>query len=105
MKTTAVPRQPSLIRRRPVRDIIFPSWDIFCRDPVPLSPSSGKAEPAKEEADLTGAGKLMRTPQCIAPEQRERSMEVGHRADIYALGVVFYEILTGELPQVFRRRA
>jgi predicted Ser/Thr protein kinase len=47
---------------------------------------------------LTGAGKVMGTPQYMAPEQAEHPAEVDHRADIYALGVVFYQMLTGELP-------
>src|ERR1019366_4895756 len=34
----------------------------------------------------------------MSPEQIEAPGEVDHRADIYALGVVFYQILTGELP-------
>jgi serine/threonine protein kinase len=34
----------------------------------------------------------------MAPEQAEHPAEVDHRADIYALGVVFYQMLTGELP-------
>ncbi len=34
----------------------------------------------------------------MAPEQVEHPGEVDHRADIYALGVVFYQMLTGELP-------
>ena len=48
--------------------------------------------------DLTAAGKIMGTPNYMAPEQAEHPGEVDHRADIYALGVVFYQMLTGELP-------
>ncbi len=47
---------------------------------------------------LTGAHQVMGTPRYMAPEQLEGSRGVDHRADIYSLGVVFYEMLTGELP-------
>jgi serine/threonine protein kinase len=48
---------------------------------------------------LTEAGKLMGTPNYMAPEQVGDPGAVDHRADIYGLGVMFYQMLTGELPR------
>ncbi len=54
--------------------------------------------PASDNFTLTGSHQVMGTLRYMAPEQMEGSHEVDHRADIYSLGVVFYEMLTGELP-------
>ena len=47
---------------------------------------------------LTATHQIMGTPRYMAPEQLEGTHNVDHRADIYSLGVVIYEMLTGELP-------
>lgn len=52
----------------------------------------------RAEATLTGSGATLGTPLYMAPEQLEHPQEVDQRADVYSLGVVFYEMLTGELP-------
>ncbi|KAA5545313.1 serine/threonine protein kinase [Roseiconus nitratireducens] len=53
------------------------------------------AEPADQDSPTRG---VVGTIHYMAPEQLEKPRSVDHRADLYALGVVFYEMLTGELP-------
>ena len=48
--------------------------------------------------NLTATDQVMGTVRYMAPEQMEGARNIDHRADIYSLGVVFYELLTGELP-------
>ena len=56
------------------------------------------SEDAGDAMLLTQSGAKLGTAPYMAPEQIEQPASVDHRADIYSLGVVFYEMLTGELP-------
>ena len=51
-----------------------------------------------QDISLTGAREVIGTAHYMAPEQFERPQTVDCRADIYSVGVMFYEMLTGELP-------
>jgi eukaryotic-like serine/threonine-protein kinase len=50
-----------------------------------------------QDTRLTGAGEVFGTPQYMAPE-RITSIDAGPGADLYALGVILYEMLCGTLP-------
>ncbi len=61
----------------------------------------GLARPPQgdDETGLTQTNVVMGTPDYMAPEQRAGAHKADHRSDIFALGVMFYEMLTGETPR------
>lgn len=64
---------------------------------INLTGAAGPDAPAVASA-LTDGSKILGTPAYMAPEQVQHPEAVDHRADIYALGMVFYQMLTGQLP-------
>jgi len=52
----------------------------------------------RADPTLTHTRQAMGTPHYMAPEQMRRTRDVDHRADIFSLGVLLYEMLTGEVP-------
>jgi formylglycine-generating enzyme required for sulfatase activity len=54
---------------------------------------------AKEDSRLTRAGEIMGTPAYMSPEQVQGDIEaMGPNCDIYSLGVILYQLLTGRVP-------
>jgi dienelactone hydrolase len=53
---------------------------------------------AREEMTLTGEGMSLGTPVYMAPEQAAAEHTVDHRADIYAVGAMLFEMLSGAAP-------
>lgn len=58
----------------------------------------GLAKLIESNQDLTRVGVTLGKIQYSSPEQRADAKHVDHRTDLYALGVMFYELLSGELP-------
>ena len=78
---------------KPANILLTRDWRVKVAD-FGLAKRQGSTDTLVTQANL-GLG----TPDYAAPEQFDTSAPVDHRADIYALGVTFYQMLTGQLPR------
>ncbi len=67
-------------------------------DSLPKIADFGLAKCLEEDSGFTRTGNLMGTPNYMSPEQAEERKDTGPAADIWALGVILYEMLVGRTP-------
>lgn len=76
---------------------VKPANILFRADGTAVLSDFGIAKSLDDRTQFTQAGFAVGTPSYMSPEQA-RGQEIDGRADLYALGVVLYEILVGKLP-------
>ena len=73
--------------------------NILFKDDTPLLSDFGIAKAVNADADLTSTGIFLGSPNYVSPEQAD-GIKLDGRADLYSLGCIFYEMLTGNKPYV-----
>jgi WD40 repeat protein/tRNA A-37 threonylcarbamoyl transferase component Bud32 len=65
---------------------------------IPLVTDFGLAKQVRQDKALTHSGSIVGTPSYMAPEQAKASKDLSTATDVYSLGAILYELLTGRPP-------
>ena len=76
---------------------IKPDNILFRKDNTPVLVDFGIARAVDSSAQLTTTGMIIGTPHYMSPEQCQGE-KIDGQSDLYSLGIVFYEMLTGDIP-------
>ena len=76
---------------------VKPDNIMFREDGAAVLTDFGIARPAAPDTNMTQVGKVIGTPKYMSPEQT-KGEEIDNTCDLYALGIMFYEMLTGNVP-------
>lgn len=70
---------------------------LFDANDEPYLSDFGIAKISESTSTFTGSG-LIGTPAYMSPEQARGESDIDHRSDIYSLGVILYQLLSGKMP-------
>jgi serine/threonine protein kinase len=93
--------QKGIIHRdiKPSNILVSPQDDKATPKIIDFGVAKALAQPLTEQTLVTELGQLFGTPEYMSPEQADMAIEdIDTRSDIYSLGVLLYELLTGALP-------
>ena len=92
--------KPDNVLIGPYGEVLLLDWGLAKVWHKDLNTKEDESEIAEVDAakGMTGEGKLQGTVMYMSPEQIERDPNIGFGSDIYSLGALLYEVLTGSSP-------